>query len=154
MSITKAVAAVYSFWRWVGEISLLTPVRLLLSNYWGQDYLVTSTNRDALPVTKTEALRHFILGMKQPLHLETTSSGSESVTVYIQSFTSEPKIKYPCGKKERIPHPPHPRAIPFVRHFSAFLSQKQFAQHFAGCTDWFTKEGGQADICNIGLTEL
>ena len=82
-------------------------------------------------MTKPEALRHFILGMKQPLHLETTSSWSESVTVHI----SEPKTKYPCGKKERIPPPPHPRAIPFVRHFSAVLSPKQFALHFAGCTD-------------------
>ena len=75
--------------------------------------MVTLTNRQALPVTKTEALRHFILGKKQPLHLETTSSGSESVTVYIQSFTSEPKIKYPCGKKERIPPPP-PLPIPLL----------------------------------------
>ena len=65
-------------------------------------------------MTKPEALRHFILGMKQPLHLETTSSWSESVTVYIQSFTSEPKIKYPCGKRERIPPLPPPRAIPLL----------------------------------------
>ena len=152
--MTKAVAAVYSFWRWVGEISLLTPVRLLLSNYWRQDYLVTSTNREALPVTKTEALRHFILGMKQPLHLETTSSGSESVTVYIQSFTSEPKIKYLCGKRGCIHPSPPPRAIPLLDPSLLFLSQKQFTLHFAGCSDWFTKEGGQADIYNIGLTEL
>ena len=96
--------------------------------------MVTSTNRDALPVTKTEALRHFILGMKQPLHLETTSSGSESVTVYIQSFTSEPKIKYPGDKRESITPSPSPRN-PLVRHFSAVLSPKQFALHFAGCTD-------------------
>ena len=53
-------------------------------------------------MTKPEALRHFILGMKQPLHLETILSRSESVTVYIQSFTFEPKIKYPCDKRERI----------------------------------------------------
>ena len=53
-------------------------------------------------MTKPEALRHFNLGMKQPLDLETTSSWPESVTVYIQSFTSEPKIKYQCGKRERI----------------------------------------------------
>ena len=86
-------------------------------------------------MTKPEALRHFILGMKQPLHLETTSSGSESVTVYIQSFTSEPKIKYQCGKRELIPPPPPPRAIPLLDPSLLFLSQKQFALHFAGCTD-------------------
>ena len=123
---------------------LLTPVRALLSNYWGQDILLlawylknaflTSTNREALPVTKPEALRHFILGMKQPLHLETISSGSESVTVYVQSFTSEPKIKYQCGKRECIPSAP-PRAIPLLDTSPLFLSQKQFALHFAGCTD-------------------
>ena len=87
-------------------------------------------------MTKTEALRHFILGMEQPLHLETISSGSESVTVYVQSFTSEPKIKYPCGKRERIPLPPAPpRTIPLLDPSLLFLSQKQFALHFAGCTD-------------------
>ena len=99
---------------------LLTPIRAMISNYSGQDILLldqqkrflTSTNREALPVTKTEALRHFILGMKQPLHLEATSSRSESVTVYIQSFTSEPKIKYPCGKRERIPFAPLPAQSP------------------------------------------
>ena len=85
-------------------------------------------------MTKPEALRHFILGMKQPLHLETTSSWSESITVYIQSFTSEPKIKYQCGKRERIPSAP-PRAIPLLDTSLLFLSQKQFALHFAGCTD-------------------
>ena len=83
-------------------------------------------------MTKPEALRHFNLGMKQPLDLETTSSWSESVTVYIQSFTSEPKIKYPCGKRERIPSAPR---NPLMRHFSVFLSEKQFTLHFAGCTD-------------------
>ena len=82
-------------------------------------------------MTKTEALRHFILGMKQPLHLETTSSGSESVTVYIQSLTSEPKIKYLCAKRERIASSLSPHH-PFARPISAFLSQKQFALQFAG----------------------
>ena len=62
-------------------------------------------------MTKPEALRHFILGMKQPLHLETTSSWSESVTVHI----SEPKTKYPSGKRERISSAPlPPRAIPLL----------------------------------------
>ena len=68
---------------------------------------------ETLPVTKTEALRHFILGIKQPLHLQTISSGSESVTVYIQSFTSEPKIKYQCSKRERIPSAPLPAQSPY-----------------------------------------
>ena len=69
---------------------------------------LTSTNREALPVTKPEALRHFILGMKQPLDLETTSSGSESVTVYIQSFTSEPKIISISAVKGNAYPPPLP----------------------------------------------
>ena len=85
-------------------------------------------------MTKTKAQRRFILGMKQPLQLETNSSGSESVMVYIRSFTSEPRIKYPCGKGDAYPSPPSPRN-PLVRHFYTFLSQKQFALHFAGCTD-------------------
>ena len=59
-------------------------------------------------MTKPEALRHFNLGMKQPLDLETTSSWPESVTVYIQSFTSEPKIEYLCGKRGCI----HPSPLP------------------------------------------
>ena len=64
-------------------------------------------------MTKTEALGHFFLGMEQPLHFETSSSGSEYVTVYIQSFTPEPKIKYLCGKRERIrPLPPLPTQSP------------------------------------------
>ena len=101
-----------------------------------KERLLSSTNREALPLTKTEALGHFILGMKQPLHLETPSSGTEFVRAYIQSFTPEPKIKYLCSKKERIRPPPPPNAIPLLDGpFSAFLSQNQFALHFAGCTD-------------------
>ena len=162
-SITKAVAAVYSFWRWVVEISLLTAgkataFRLLTAGYlvtWSEKkWFLTSTNREALPVTKPEALWHFILGTKQPLHLKTTLSGSESVTVYIQSLTSETKIKYLCAKREYIPPPPSPRTIPLLDPSLLFLSQKQFALHFAGWTDWFTKEGGQADTYNIGQTAL
>ena len=61
-------------------------------------------------MTKIEALRHLqvILDMKQPLHLKTTLSRSESVTVYKQSLTSEPKIKYLCAKRERT----HPLPLP------------------------------------------
>ena len=109
--------------------------------------MVTSTNRDALPVTKTEALRHFILGMKQPLHLETISSGSESVTVYIQSFTFEPKIKYPCDKRgtHKTLHPP--RAIPLLD-----ISQRFGPQNSLPCilldaqTDFLRREARQTSM--------
>ena len=47
-----------------------------------------------------------------------------------------------------------PYAIPLLDPSLLFLSQKQFALHFAGYTDGLNKEGGQADIYNIGLTEL
>ena len=89
---------------------------------------------------------HFFLNMfrvwRTQRHIRTQTS-LKCVTVYLQSSTSEPKIKYLCGKRGSLLDPS-----------LLFLSQKQFALHFAGCTDWFTKQGGQADIYNISYQKL
>ena len=57
-------------------------------------------------------------------------SGSESVTVYIQSLTFEPKIKYLCAKWECIPPPPPLPAPSFARSISAFSVPKAVCPAF------------------------
>ena len=151
------MAAVYSFWRWVGEISLLTAskaaaFKLLTAGLLGQKKNIFNLKKVGRPFP-----------WPNPKRWDTSfwAWNNRSTSKPLQAGLNPLRFIY-LSRRQSIravkgnaypPPPPSPRNS-LVRPISAFLSQKQCALHFAGCTEWFTKEGGQADICNIGLTEL
>ena len=160
----KVVAEVYSFWRWVGEISLLTAGKAIAFNLLRAGYLVDLVRKKGFKPQQIG--RPF--PWPKPKRWDTSSHFGHETTAPPQNHLKRVWIrrglhtKFVIWAQDKVSvrwkgthtPPPSPRTIPLLDPSLLFLSQKQFALHFAGWTDWFTKEGGQADTYNIGQTAL